>query len=88
MVLAATVVLTSTVSADGSIGGVYAAGLQLAERTAGQTKSINNELKQLQEQPPPPPAPKTQKNGADQSQEPSSTKPDGDAHGQKNGKRS
>jgi anti-sigma factor RsiW len=86
MVLAATVVLTSTVSADGSIGGVYAAGLQLAERTGAQTRSITDEQKQLQEQPPAPPAQKTQKNGADKSQEPSSTKLDGD--GEKNGKRS
>src|ERR1043165_8334525 len=37
MILAATVVLTNTVSADGSIGGVYAAGLQLAERTASKS---------------------------------------------------
>jgi anti-sigma factor RsiW len=33
MLLAAILVLTSTVSTDGSISGVYAAGLQLAERT-------------------------------------------------------
>src|SRR6185503_4370918 len=52
MVLAATVVLTSTVSADGSIGGVYAAGLQLAERTGAQTRSNADKQKQLQEQPP------------------------------------
>ena len=84
MVLAATVVLTNTVSADGSIGGVYAAGLQLAERTAGRAKSITDEQNQLQEfKPPPPPA---QKNGTDKPQEPSGTKPDGDD--KKNGKRS
>jgi len=76
-------VLTSTVSADGSISGVYAAGLQLAERTGAQTRSITDEQKQLQE-PPAPPAQKSQKNGADQQQEPSGTKPDSD--GQKNGK--
>src|SRR6478672_9877399 len=33
MLLVAILVLTSTVSTDGSISGVYAAGLQLAERT-------------------------------------------------------
>jgi hypothetical protein len=38
MLLAATLVLTNTVSADGSISGVYAAGLQLAERTVGFKK--------------------------------------------------
>ena len=40
MLLAAMLVLTNTVSADGSISGVYDAGLQLAERTGGQSKSI------------------------------------------------
>jgi hypothetical protein len=37
MVLVAVLVLTSTVSADGSISGVYDAGLQLAERTGAQS---------------------------------------------------
>jgi hypothetical protein len=37
MILVAILVLTSTVSADGSISGVYDAGLQLAERTGGQS---------------------------------------------------
>ena len=37
MVLVAILVLTSTVSADGSISGVYDAGLQLAERTGAQS---------------------------------------------------
>jgi hypothetical protein len=36
MVLVAILVLTSTVSADGTISGVYNAGLQLAERTGAQ----------------------------------------------------
>jgi hypothetical protein len=40
MLLAAMLVLTNTVSADGSISGVYDAGLQLAQRTGGQSKSI------------------------------------------------
>jgi hypothetical protein len=37
MLLMAILVLTSTVSADGSISGVYDAGLQLAERTGAQS---------------------------------------------------
>ena len=37
MLLMAVLVLTSTVSADGSISGVYDAGLQLAERTGAQS---------------------------------------------------
>jgi predicted anti-sigma-YlaC factor YlaD len=37
MLLVAILVLTSTVSTDGSISGVYAAGLQLAERTGAQS---------------------------------------------------
>ena len=40
MLLVAILVLTNTVSADGSIGGVYDAGLQLAERTSAQSKSL------------------------------------------------
>jgi anti-sigma factor RsiW len=75
MILAATVVLTNTVSADGSIGGVYAAGLQLAERTGVQTKSITDDQQQLQQLAPP--APPAQKQGADQQKESSGTKSDG-----------
>ena len=37
MLLVAILVLTSTVSTDGSISGVYAAGLQLAEQTGAQS---------------------------------------------------
>lgn len=37
MLLVAILVLTSTVSTDGSISGVYAAGLALAERTGAQS---------------------------------------------------
>ena len=57
MMLAATVVLTSTVSADGSISGVYAAGLQLAERTGAQSKSITDDPEcNCRNKPPAPPA--------------------------------
>lgn len=38
MLLMAILVLTSTVSSDGSISGVYDAGLQLAERTSAQVR--------------------------------------------------
>jgi hypothetical protein len=63
MLLVSILVLTNTVSADGSIGGVYNAGVQLAERTSGQA---NSEIEQLtdtpektdgQEEQPAPPAP-------------------------------
>src|SRR5688572_23264783 len=58
MLLAAMLVLTSTVSADGSITGVYNAGLQLAERTSGKTQAFSGDLKPAsseQQLPPPPP---------------------------------
>lgn len=45
MLLVAVFVLTNTVSADGSISGVYSASIQLAERSAGS--SITKGLKQL-----------------------------------------
>ena len=44
MLLVSVLVLTNTVSADGSIGGVYKAGVQLAERTSGQA---NTEIREL-----------------------------------------
>jgi anti-sigma factor RsiW len=75
MLLAAVLVLSSTVSADGSISGVYDAGLQLAERTAGQTQMLSNELKTVAPEQSAPPA--SQNHGAaDQKQEHSGTKPD------------
>ena len=74
MILAATVVLTNTVSADGSISGVYAAGLQLAEKTGARSKSIAEyPVMQLETQKPAPPAPKDQ-----QQKDSSGTKRDGD----------
>lgn len=45
MLLVAVFVLTNTVSADGSISGVYSASIQLAEQSAGS--SISKGLKQL-----------------------------------------
>jgi len=79
MLLVAILVLTNTVSADGSIGGVYDAGLQLAERT-GQSRSITDyplEISGEKEQPPAPPA---QKQGADQQKDTNGHKPDGNNH--------
>lgn len=48
MLLVSVFVLTNTVSTDGSVGGIYHASLQLAERTAGNaTKNSANGVKQL-----------------------------------------
>ncbi|HKO45189.1 MAG TPA: zf-HC2 domain-containing protein [Pyrinomonadaceae bacterium] len=65
MLLVAVFVLTNTVSADGSISGVYDASLRLAERSAGSNgvKDITKGLKQLvggQERQSPPEQPKPQ----------------------------
>lgn len=79
MLLAAVLVLSSTVSADGSITGVYDAGLQLAERTTGQTQALPLEVKPAsseQNVPQPPP----QKQGSDQQQDHSGAKPDSNGH--------
>jgi hypothetical protein len=46
MLLVAVLVLTNTVSTDGSIGGVYAASIRLAEQTGG-TKGLADGLKEL-----------------------------------------
>ena len=65
MLLVCTLVLTNTVSADGSISGVYNAGLAVAERTSGQSKleaeEVIDDLKKTtgsdeQKPAPPPPA--------------------------------
>lgn len=67
MLLVAVFVLTNTVSADGSISGMYHASLQLAEQTSGSSnteiKELTDDLKMLvtnpeNEQQPAPPAPK------------------------------
>jgi Putative zinc-finger len=47
MLLVAMFVLTNTVSADGSISGVYSASLRLAERSAGSTGGITKGIKEL-----------------------------------------
>jgi len=56
MLLVAILVLTNTVSADGSIGGIYNASLELAERTTGSAtvNQISDDLKLEQEAAPAP----------------------------------
>lgn len=74
MLLVAVFVLTNTVSADGSISGVYSASLRLAEQSAGSNgriKEITQGLKELvggQRQEAQPPAQQNQ--GSQQNQEP------------------
>ncbi len=75
MLLAAVLVLSSTVSADGSITGVYNAGLELAEKTGGQTQAFSGHVQPaVSEQEPSAAAP--QKHDNDQQQEHSGAKPD------------
>src|SRR3989442_3008995 len=50
MLLVSVFVLTNTVSTDGSVGGIYHASLQLAERTAGnasKSSALPNGVKQF-----------------------------------------
>jgi anti-sigma factor RsiW len=47
MVLVAVFVLTNTVSADGSIGGIYQAGVLLAEQSSNSNRGIRDGLKEL-----------------------------------------
>lgn len=49
MLLVAVFVLTNTVSADGSISGVYSASIELAERSAGSNGGIKEITKGLKE---------------------------------------
>jgi predicted anti-sigma-YlaC factor YlaD len=80
MLLVAILVLTNTVSADGSIGGVYDAGLQLAERT-GQSRSITDyPLSVIGNQEQKPAAAPEQKQGADQQKDSSGNKPESNGH--------
>src|SRR5918992_433529 len=76
MLLAAMLVLSSTVSADGSITGVYNAGLALAERTSGQTQVLSSDIVKPAASEQSSPAPAPQKQGTDQQQEHSGAKPD------------
>jgi anti-sigma factor RsiW len=69
MLLVAILVLTNTVSADGSISGVYNAGVQLAEQTniksTTEAKEIRDDLNLGPQEQKPAPAPPA-KDGADQ----------------------
>ena len=83
MILVAVLVLTNTVSADGSIGGVYDAGIALAERTSAQSQILPESLEKInsnREQTPPPAPP--QKQNPDQHKDTSGGKPE--SNGRKN----
>ena len=73
MLLAAVFVLANTVSADGSISGVYHAGLSLATQTSGDSngeiKEITNGLKELVNGPEQTAPTNPQKQGTDQQKE-------------------
>lgn len=78
MLLVAILVLTNTVSADGSISGVYNASLQLAERTSGKAsaelKAIEGSvpsLKSEEQKPAAPPAKESAEQQKDQDKSPS-----------------
>lgn len=83
MILVAVLVLTSTVSADGSIGGVYDAGLALAEKTGAQSQILPESLQNINSnrEQTPPPAPQPKQNG-DQHKETAGGKPEN--NGRKN----
>jgi hypothetical protein len=88
MLLAAVLVLTNTVSADGSIGGVYDAGLQLAEQTNGKSKvevqQITDDVQQLVEDPNQnPPAPPQKPSGEQNEKDLKNTKPENDGNNNK-----
>jgi len=77
MILVAVLVLTNTVSADGSIGGVYDAGLALAERTGARSQILPESLQNVndnREQTPPPPP--QQKQNGEQHKDTSGGKPE------------
>jgi hypothetical protein len=82
MLLVSIVVLTNTVSADGSIGGIYNAGVQLAERTSSQVQiqQLTNTTAtpaNTEEQKPVAPAPSSK----DQSEQKAGAKSSGTRHG-------
>src|ERR1041384_4240291 len=70
MILVAVLVLTNTVSADGSIGGVYDAGLALAEKTGARSQIVPASLQNnnIDREPAPPP-PLQQKQNPEQHKE-------------------
>lgn len=77
MLLVAVLVLTNTVSTDGSIGGVYAASIRLAEQTGG-TRGITGGFLELvggTDQKPAPPLAATQVNSGAKAQTKSDPEP-------------
>jgi anti-sigma factor RsiW len=82
MILVAVLVLTNTVSADGSISGVYDAGMALAERTGAPSQALPATLQQIndnREQTPPPPPPQKQNGDQHKDKDASGGKPDNGA---------
>jgi anti-sigma factor RsiW len=86
MLLVAILVLTNTVSADGSISGVYNASLLLAERTSGKAsaelKAIegSKQLVSPEEQKPVPSPPAKESTEPQKEQDKSSSKPNGSSN--------
>src|SRR5689334_3122882 len=78
MILVAVLVLTNTVSADGSIGGVYDAGLALAEKTGSRSQILPERLQQVNDNREQTPAPASQQNG-DQHKDMPAGKPESNA---------
>jgi hypothetical protein len=80
MLLVAVLVMANTVSADGSISGVYEAGLKIAEETSRNSntefRKLTDDQKAVDEQPPPPPAQKPTAEPQQKDQHKSATKPD------------
>jgi len=77
MILVAVLVLTNTVSADGSIGGVYDAGLALAEKTGVQSQILPATLEKINDnREQTPPTPPQQKQNNDQHKDTTGGKPE------------
>src|SRR6476646_10085026 len=76
MLLVAIMVLTNTVSADGSISGVYDAGIQLAARTSGNPKNIQQLVEGESQTPAAAAKPSEQKD----QQKPTAAKPKDNGH--------
>ena len=85
MMLVAVLVLTNTVSADGSISGVYDAGLALAERTGAPAQMLPESLQKINEnREQTPPAPPVQKQNGEQHKDKDSAGGKSENNGRKN----
>ena len=80
MILVAVLVLTNTVSADGSISGVYDAGLALAERTGAQSQVLQQQMKLEQTTPPSAPPPQQQNNDQNKDSSDGGGRPESNGH--------